>query len=518
MAYQRQSYYQRPPIVGQLSGVHLGGLRLNEYYYSDGSAQYVDMKNHLGHNNKIPCPYFYENTGGWASWSKSPTWTKIPKNSKVLITWNSEATLSKFGCNLYLGRYGAKTVWLKPSGLSPTQIKVAEKRGCSDPTATNLDPNRTIDDDSLCTYDTVLCKDGITRARVLVRGIQGQVLQTNPAICLHKCWDGSLVVKESDCADRHGCTDSNYVEYDPDATKLDATKCIRIKHKWCATTQTNIPVTDICPAPKTFGCKDSNYVEYDAKADLADNNRCKTLKNKWCATTQTNIPVTDICPAPTPIVVTPTPQPTPIVVTPTPQPTPIVVTPTPKPPQLAVCSTDVMWCANGSTVTRNSDKSCQFDKCRDGSKASTQKPTLTEAQIRELESEALKTTLKGSLINNINVMIRENGLEKVADWVFSRTSDRMWGQEFTDYAQKYVGYYKANLKSLAEAKFSGVSRAWGGFKIEIKEPKANYISAGSEAGQPILVPMPTASHAPVVAVQSASAYKPKTASATYRRY
>ena len=216
-----------PPIAGQLGQQF---LQVNTYYYSTGNAQFVRQNHRVtGSQLPIPCTYFYGDE--WTSWSKSPNWESIPKNAQVLVTNH----FNSFGCNLYMGRYNGISVWLKPSGLVKTEIKAVQKRGCSDIYATNLDPNRTIDDDSLCTYDTIVCADGRTKAIVMKRGkgvaSDNAVFQIRPTVgCkLTTCWDGSLVANPANCPPTTGCMDRDYAEYDPKANVSDPSKCRTIK-------------------------------------------------------------------------------------------------------------------------------------------------------------------------------------------------------------------------------------------------------------------------------------------------
>jgi hypothetical protein len=83
-----------------------------------------------------------------------------------------------------------------------------------------------------------------------------------------------------------GCTDSNYLEYNP-AANTDDGSCATLKVFGCMDTnylEFN-PAANVdngsCATLKVFGCTDTNYLEYNPAANV-DNGSCATLKVFGC--------------------------------------------------------------------------------------------------------------------------------------------------------------------------------------------------------------------------------------------
>jgi len=103
--------------------------------------------------------------------------------------------------------YGQLTLQAEMARVNYRNWKVAELKGCMDPAADNYKSYLVKHDSSMCVYSI------------------------------------------------EGCTDSNYLEYNPDA---------------------NISSQDSCITPVVKGCMDSSYAEYNPEANVSDETMCVT--------------------------------------------------------------------------------------------------------------------------------------------------------------------------------------------------------------------------------------------------
>ena len=189
-----------------------------------------------------------------------------------------------------------------------TCVACSTEPGCTDPLGSNFDENAAVDDGSCikgCDSDPCVngaCTDEIGGGYTCscTAGYAGTDCDTDIDECVGvTCPNGECqdLVNGYVCIENVGCTDANYLNYDPSANVNDGS-CATIKVEGCTDSNYlnyNALATfndGSCATIKAEGCTDANYVNYDAsanyddgscgaliKANFVDNTDCNALKN-----------------------------------------------------------------------------------------------------------------------------------------------------------------------------------------------------------------------------------------------